>query len=58
MDSAKLVEQRYQKFRSMGKFKEYSPEEREALTSAPVEETSVLHVRFSLDVSGLEEISA
>ena len=46
MDSAKLVEQRYQKFRSMGKFKEYSPEEREALTSAPVEETSVLHVRF------------
>mmetsp|Transcript_68620 Transcript_68620/g.160845 ORF Transcript_68620/g.160845 Transcript_68620/m.160845 type:complete len:1266 (+) Transcript_68620:64-3861(+) len=38
MDSAKLVDQRYQKFRSMGKFKEYTPEEREALTSAPAEE--------------------
>ncbi|CAE7803712.1 pyc [Symbiodinium sp. CCMP2456] len=40
MDQSKLVEQRYQKFRNMGKFKEYSPEEREALTSAPAEQKS------------------
>ena len=40
MDQSKLVEQRYQKFRNMGKFKEYSPEEREKLTSAPAEHKS------------------
>jgi len=38
MDTKTLVEQRYEKFRSMGKFKEYTPAEREALTSAPAEE--------------------
>jgi len=38
LDTVALVEQRYKKFRSMGKFKEYTPAEREALTAAPVEE--------------------
>ena len=38
MDSDNLVEQRYQKFRSMGKFQEYSPEERAALTSVPADQ--------------------
>jgi len=38
MEITKIVDQRYEKFRSMGKFKEYTPAEREALTAAPAEE--------------------
>eukprot|EP00421_Protoceratium_reticulatum_P012749 CAMPEP_0168387574 /NCGR_PEP_ID=MMETSP0228-20121227/16014_1 /TAXON_ID=133427 /ORGANISM="Protoceratium reticulatum, Strain CCCM 535 (=CCMP 1889)" /LENGTH=1281 /DNA_ID=CAMNT_0008400811 /DNA_START=61 /DNA_END=3906 /DNA_ORIENTATION=+ len=38
LDQSTLVEQRYAKFRSMGKFKEYGAEESEALMSAEVEE--------------------
>mmetsp|Transcript_154469 Transcript_154469/g.272771 ORF Transcript_154469/g.272771 Transcript_154469/m.272771 type:complete len:1270 (+) Transcript_154469:62-3871(+) len=38
MDQDKLVAQRYEKFRQMGKFKEYSKEEREARITAPAEE--------------------